>query len=135
MAKILGPHTKVKDLMRSVVTIDSDRTAVDAARLMTREGVGCLVAVKGGSVVGIITERDMVIRVLTQEQDPKKVKVENFMTKNVLSLSPNATILEAIEFMNRHRIRRVPIMDDGRLVGIITADEITLLGCLRAFSR
>jgi len=122
---------KVNEVMkRRVITIESARTAADAAKKMTENGIGCLVVTKEGKIAGIVTERDMVIRVITQNLDPKKVKIEEFMTRNVVTYPPDASISDVIQAMSRHRIRRVPVVDNrGRLVGIVTAYDIALLGC------
>jgi len=122
---------KVNEVMkRKVVTIESKETAAEAARLMTEKGVGCLVATKEGKIAGIVTERDMVIRIIAQNLNPEKVKVEEFMTRSVVTYPPDAFISEVIHAMSRHRIRRVPIVDNrGRLAGIVTAYDIALLGC------
>jgi len=131
----ISSNIKVDEIMsRHVITIESIRTAADAAKLMTKEGAGYLVVTENDRVVGIITERDMVIRVLAQDMNPKNVKVEEFMTKNVISLPPSATVMEVLQAMSRNRIRRVPIVYRERPVGIVTADDLTLLSALQMFS-
>ena len=131
MSKPFALVMKISEIMkRNVVTIESAKTASDAARLMTEKGVGCLVVTKEGKLAGIVTERDMVIRLITQKLDPDKIKVEAITTKNVVTYSPNSSVSEVIQAMSRHRIRRVPIVDDrGKLVGIVTSYDIALLGC------
>jgi len=131
----ISSNIKVDEIMnRHVITIESNRTATDAAKSMTKEGTGYLVVTENDRIVGIITERDMVIRVLAQDMNPKNVKVEEFMTKNVISFPPSATVMEVIQAMSRNRIRRVPIVYRDRPVGIVTADDLTLLSALQMFS-
>jgi CBS domain-containing protein len=134
LRKISSNMTANEIMNKHVVTIDSNRTAADAARLMTTEGTGYLVVTEDDLVVGIVTERDMIIRVLAQDMNAKNVKVEEFMTKNVISFPPSATVSEVIQAMIRNRIRRVPIVYKDRLVGIVTADDLALLSTLQTLS-
>jgi CBS domain-containing protein len=131
MSKPFALVMKINEIMkRNVVTIESTKTVADVARQMTERGVGCLVVTKEGKIAGIVTERDIVIRLITQNLDPGKVKVEEIMTKNVVTYPPDSSVSEVIQAMSRHRIRRVPIVDGrGKLVGIVTSYDIALLGC------
>lgn len=124
-----GLPTKVKEIMtRGVVTIEEDKMAIDAARLMTEKGVGCLVVVREGKVVGIVTERDMVVRVISQGLDPRMIKVGQFMTKPVITCPSETSIVDLVKLMSRYRIRRVPVVDGENLMGIVTSYDAALYG-------
>ncbi len=119
----------VEEIMtRPVVTIGPGETATEAATKMAEAGVGCLVVVEGETVLGIVTERDLVTRIVSKGKDAKKVKVQDFMSSPVISVSPETRILDAVKIVSRHRIRRLPVVKDGKLVGIITAYDAAIYG-------
>ena len=87
-----------------------------------------MVVVEGETVLGIVTERDLVTRIVSKGKDAKKVKVQDFMSSPVISVSPETRILDAVKIVSRHRIRRLPVVKDGKLVGIITAYDAAIYG-------
>jgi len=116
---------KVKEVMsRDLVKIEPDRTVHDAAKLMTAKGVGCLIVAAGGKAVGIITERDLVSRVLAESFDPTKVLVGDVMTTPLFTVSSEQTLDEAAELMVKYKVRRLPVVDSGILKGIVTASDL-----------
>lgn len=113
----------VKDLMtKDVVTIESDKTVVEAAVLMSEKDIGDLVVMDGPSPVGIITERDMVRRVLA-ERKPASTNVSKVMTTPLKVIDPDAPIKEAARRMVNKKIRRLPVIKNNKLVGILTAAD------------
>ena len=113
----------VKDLMtKNVVTIDADRTVFEAAVLMTKKDIGDLIVVDGNTPVGIITERDFVRRVLAERKTADS-KVAEIMTHPLKVIDPEAPIKEAARRMVNKRIRRLPVIKDNKLVGIITVAD------------
>jgi CBS domain-containing protein len=113
----------VKDLMtKNVVTINSDKTVVEAAVLMSENDIGDLVVMEKNTPVGIVTERDFVRRVLA-EQKPASTKVSEVMTSPLKVIDPEASIKEAARRMVKKKIRRLPVIKDNKLVGIITAAD------------
>ncbi|MCS7116251.1 MAG: CBS domain-containing protein [Nitrososphaerota archaeon] len=116
---------KVKDVMsKDLVTIEADKSVLDAARLMAKKGVGCLIIVSGGKAIGIITERDLVSRVLAEPFDPAKVLVSDVMSTPIFTISSDQTLNEAAEIMLKYKVRRLPVVDGGVLVGIVTATDL-----------
>jgi len=114
----------VKEIMsRDPVKIESDKTARDAAKLMTDKGVGCLIVVGLGRNLGIITERDLVSLVLTEKMDPEKVRVMDVMTSPVFTITSKESMEKAAERMIDYKVRRLPVVDNGVLVGIITTTD------------
>ena len=107
-----------------VETIGPEATALDAAHRMNNARIGSLVMLDGGSVVGIVTERDILTRIVAEERDPARTLVREIMSSD-LATCTRATPLEACrETMISRRIRRLPVVEDGRLAGIITSGDV-----------
>ena len=119
----------VKDIMtQNPVTMDSERTVREAAVAMDRSGVGCvLVTTKKDDhdkVIGIVTERDLVRRALTREGGASELRVKNIMSSPLIVVDPAATIEEAASIMERSRVRRLPVVDKGELLGVVTVSDL-----------
>ncbi len=120
-------HAKllVRDVMsRDVVVISEEQTALEAAKLMRDYDVGSVIVVSNGKPVGIITERDLVVRVLAKGMSPEAVKARDVMSKPLEFVDPNVEITEAARRMAKRNIRRLAVMEKGKLVGIITSKDI-----------
>ncbi|MFQ5805206.1 MAG: CBS domain-containing protein [Phycisphaerae bacterium] len=109
---------------REVVSIDDEAKVVDAARLMNERHIGALVVVRGETVVGIFTERDILNRVVAQLRDPAATTVHEVMTSPVACCSPETERAECRSVMRNRRIRHLPVVRDERLVGIISIGDI-----------
>jgi len=124
----IGLRTRmvVKDVMSSpVVTLDEDATSNKVADLMDENELGCVIVTnKKGQPVGIITERDLVIRVLAKNLKPDAVKAKEIMTSPLVTIEPEATISEAARRMSRLNIRRLGVIYKGNLVGIVSSKDI-----------
>jgi CBS domain-containing protein len=124
----IGLRTRmvVKDVMSSpVVTLDEGATSNKVANLMDENGLGCLIVTnKTGKPVGIITERDLVSRVLAKNLKPDAVKAKEIMTSPLVTIEPEATISEAARRMSRLNIRRLGVIYKGNLVGIVSSKDI-----------
>lgn len=116
---------KVKDVMtKNVITVEPEDRALDAAVKMKEKGVGAVIVVSRGSAVGILTERDLVRKIIAAKKDPKSTKVVNVMSKPLVTTTPNATVKEAAKKMIINDIRRLPVVTNGKLAGIITAADL-----------
>jgi len=116
---------QVRDIMTQPVrTIDVFATAQEAAATMARYGIGALPVTENGNLVGIITDRDLTARCLASGHAPELIPVRVIMTAHPLSVSPTDTVDEAARTMGDHAIRRLPVMDRGKPVGMISADDI-----------
>jgi CBS domain-containing protein len=114
-----------KDFMtKEVVMIDATKTAMDAAKLMTEREVGSLLVVDAGKPVGLITDRDIVTRVLANDMNPAQVRVSSFMSKPLITADSNTPMIELAKLMDEKKIRRVPIVEGGRVVGIVTSTDM-----------
>src|SRR5207248_5442707 len=100
-------------MRRPVVSIEADATVRDAARLMEGQRVGCLIVVRGGHTTGIVTERDLVFRVVAAGRSPESTRVGEVASAPIVSVTPEATVDEAAETMKRLRIKRLVVMRDG----------------------
>ena len=120
------PEVFVRDIMsRPPITAKESDTAMTAAKLMTKHDVGCIIIVdKAGKPSGIITERDIVERVASKNLVPSDVKVTEAMSKPIIGVLPSTRVNEAAKQMNQSRIRRLAVIDGGKLVGILTMKDI-----------
>ena len=113
----------VKDLMtKNVVTIDSNKTITEAAALMSEKNIGDLIVMDDNTPVGIVTERDFVRRVLAEKKSADS-KVSEIMSRPLKVIDPKAPIKEAARRMVSSRIRRLPVIEDNKVVGIITTAD------------
>ncbi|MCR6669647.1 MAG: CBS domain-containing protein [archaeon YNP-WB-040] len=110
--------------VKDVKVIDEDETVVKAADIMSQYNIGCLVVVKDGKPVGIVTERDMLKRVIVPCLDPRTTKVSKVMSKPLIHGDPDMDLVYAAKFMINNNIKRLPIIDRGKLVGIVTLTDI-----------
>jgi CBS domain-containing protein len=124
----IGLRTKmlVKDVMSSpVFTVDEEEVANKAAAMMEKDDLGCvIVSNKAGKSIGIITERDLVIRVVAKNLMPDTMKAKDIMTTPLVTIEPDATISDAARRMTRLDIRRLGVMYKGNMVGIISSKDI-----------
>ena len=114
---------KLKDLMtKDVVTVDAGTTVFDVAQLMNDKGVGCVVVMEGQMPRGIVTERDFVRRIIAKRR-PFDTKISAVMSKPLITIDHDASFKEAARMMTNHRIRRLPVFEGNRMVGIIAASD------------
>lgn len=116
---------RIGDSMKSekLVTTASQTSVFEVAELMFRHHVGAVLVVEGGSLIGIFTERDAVSRVLAQGRDARAVRVGEVMTPQPVTVGPDASFGYAMTLMHERGFRHVPVVEDGRLVGIVSARD------------
>jgi signal-transduction protein with cAMP-binding, CBS, and nucleotidyltransferase domain len=120
-------HTFVKDVMRkNVISIDSSMTVKDAAIMMADTNVGCVVITRGNAPIGILTERDFVKRIVSEERD-LSTPLADVMSFPLITVDSGDTVWEAAEIMKCNKIHKAPVEDQGKLVGIITTTDIVKL--------
>jgi len=122
----------VQDVMvRQVLTIDATQNAKNAARLMGKFGVSSLVVSSGDDIVGILTERDILIRVVSSGQDSATVTIGDIMSEPIIVVKPETPLDEAIKIMFRERIKKLPVVtreeERMKLVGIISITDVARL--------
>ncbi len=104
-------------------TVAPGITIAEAVHEMNRHRVGSVVVMEGSRLAGIFTERDVLTRVVAMDFDPKKHAVAEVMTRNVLTITPETTIDEAIEIFTKNRCRHLPVLVGERLVGLISIGD------------
>ena len=116
---------QVREQMTSnVVTIEPTASIVDAAKKMIQQEKGPLPVVEGSKVVAMITDRDIIARVVAEGADPTSLSVSDIATKDLVTMSPDADVDEARQLMAQHQLDRILVVEDGNLVGIISEADI-----------
>lgn len=117
---------KVKDIMTSpAVCISPEETVAVAARQLTHYNIGALpVCAQDGKLCGVVTDRDLVIRCLAADRDPAKTAVREVMTNRVLSADGQMDAAVAAHLMGREQIRRLPVVSNGKLCGMVTLGDL-----------
>ncbi len=113
-----------KIMVKNVKTVPMDTSVQKAVKIMNKNRINCLVVTYDKRVAGIITERDLLERVLEKGKDPKKIKVSGIMTRQVLVGKPTMEIVEVSKFMFEKKVKKLPIMEKNKLVGIVTLTDI-----------
>ena len=112
---------------RDLLTVDENESIQSAAEVMTNRGVGSVFVTRGGEPVGIVTERDLLSKVIAAGRDPRKTKVKEVMSSPPISIEAEKTLREAVDLMARRRIRRLAVTETGRITGLITQRDILSL--------
>jgi CBS domain-containing protein len=116
---------QVREQMTSnVVTIEPTASIVDAAKKMIQQQKGPLPVVEGSKVVAMITDRDIIARVVAEGADPTSLSVSDIATTDLVTMSPDADVDEARQLMAQHQLDRILVVEDGNLVGIISEADI-----------
>ncbi|MFZ7133611.1 MAG: CBS domain-containing protein [Eubacteriales bacterium] len=117
---------KAKNIMtKQIITVKKDDTVSVAAQKMQQTGVGTVAVEDAGKILGIITDRDIVVRNVATNQTASQIKCGDIMTKNVATASPDATVDEVAQIMSTRQIKRVPIVDQNKIVGMIALSDIS----------
>ncbi len=123
--RVTEPTSTVQGVMsKPLVTIEVNRSAREGAQVMSQKNVGSIVVVSKGEPVGIVTERDMVHRVLAAGLDIEKLRMDEIMSKSLVSIRSKTPIIEAIRLMQRKNVRRLLIKDNSKTVGIVTQRDL-----------
>jgi CBS domain-containing protein len=116
---------KVEDIMvEAVITVEADATVMKAVKVMNENEIGCLVITRKGRAVGIITERDLLKRVIGKSMSPSKTKVKDIMTKPLIAGYPDMDLEDATRLMFEKKIKKLPVVEQGRLKGLITLTDV-----------
>ena len=107
-------------------SIGASASVVEAARLMREEHIGSLPIIDNEQLVGMITDRDITTRVVAEAADPKLTSVGDVYSQDLISVEPESDLEEALLLMARHQVRRLPVVDNGKLVGIVAQADIAL---------
>ena len=121
---------KISELMTpNPCAIEADKPVAHAAKMMKEENVGLAPVVEGDRLVGTLTDRDIVTRVVAEGKDPQTVPVREVASTDVVTIDPQQDLDEALRLMARHQVRRLPVVEeDGRLVGVVAQADIAREG-------
>lgn len=119
---------RVKDLLdkkgHDVYSVSPDATVYDALKLMAEKEIGALVVLEGEKMVGIMSERDYARKVILKEKASKETLVREIMTTEVIHASPDTKVRKCLSLMTKHRFRHIPVLEDDRLVGILSIEDV-----------
>ena len=125
--KAAGKHRTVQDVMTpSPVALPETTSLIDAARKMRDAGIGNVVVLDGETVCGIVTDRDIVVRGIANGCDPRATSLADVCSRHVTTLSPSDPIATASRVMREHAIRRLPVVEGGRPVGILSLGDLAM---------
>ena len=105
-------------------SVDPEMPVVEVARIMLAEDVGSLPVVQGERLMGVITDRDIALRVVAEGKDPTDLPVAGIASREIVTVSPDQSLDEALQVMASAQVRRLPVVDDGRLVGILAQADV-----------
>jgi len=111
-------------MVRKVVTTKKDTTVEDAIKLMNKYEIGCLIVVENGKPIGIVTERDLLKRVMAKSKELRNMKVMEIMSTPLISTTSNTEIEEAAKLMYQKKIKKLPIVEKEKLLGLVTLTDI-----------
>jgi CBS domain-containing protein len=121
--------TSIKEVMTSDVrACEPNATAVEAAKLMAKKDVGPIPVVEDGRLVGLVTDRDIVVRVIAEGRDPNTTTVGEIASRDLVTVSPDEDLDEGLKLLAEYQVRRLPVVDGNRLVGIVAQADIARLG-------
>jgi len=120
----------IRDIMTAnPSTIGPDQSVVEAAKIMKQEDAGVVPVTENGRLTGMVTDRDIAIRVVAEGKDPQSTAVREVVSKNLVTIDPQQDLDEALRLMAQHQVRRLPVVEeDGRLVGIVAQADVALGG-------
>jgi CBS domain-containing protein len=120
---------KIREVMTPAPeTIQADRTATEAARKMKEADAGMIPVMTNGDLLGTVTDRDIALRVVAEGKDPQATPVEEIASTDVVTVGPDDDLDAALEMMAKHQVRRLPVVEDGRLIGIIAQADVAREG-------
>lgn len=118
---------KIRDVMTTqLAKVEADRTVAEAAREMKEGHLGGVLVTSGGKLLGILTDRDIVVRCVAGDKDPKVTSVEEICSQALTTLSPEDDVDVAVQLMSKKAIRRIPVVEDGEPCGVVTIGDIAV---------
>jgi len=115
----------VKDVMTNkIVSIDSNETIESASKKYRDFKIGCLMITDEDNIVGIVTERDFIERTICMGIDPKTTKIKEIMSSDIKTINSDDRIADAVDLLKQNKIKKLPVVSDNRIVGIITITDI-----------
>jgi CBS domain-containing protein len=124
----MGQH--IREVMTpSPATVEAQSTVVEAARVMKQIDAGVVPVIENGRLTGMVTDRDIAIRVVAEGKDPQSTTVGEVASKDLVTVDPQQDLDEALRLMAQHKVRRLPVVEeDGRLVGVVAQADVAREG-------
>jgi len=121
---------RIREIMTSnPSTIEPDKPVAEAARIMKQEDAGVVPVTENGRLTGMVTDRDIAVRVVAEGKDPQATPVREVASKDLVTIDPQQDLDEALRLMAQHQIRRLPVVEeDGRLVGVVAQADVARKG-------
>ncbi|WAP61008.1 CBS domain-containing protein [Streptomyces sp. S465] len=120
------PPRHVRDVItRPVVSVHPDASLVEAAQLMRAQDIGEVLVADGGKLLGVLTDRDITLRAVAEGVDPLAVTCHAVCTADPVTIGPDEEVAEAAALMRRHAVRRLPVVEAGRPLGVISLGDVT----------
>ena len=117
----------VRDVMtQNPTTLSAETTVVDAASTMKREDIGNVIVLDGDRVAGIVTDRDIAVRVVAENRDPSATQLRQIASADVATVSPSDGVERAVNLMRERAVRRLPVVEDGKPVGIVALGDLAV---------
>lgn len=122
--------TTIRNVMTpNPTTVEPSAPVFEAARIMKNEDVGPVPVCQSGRLVGVVTDRDIVLRVVAEGKDPQSTTVQEIASQDLVTIDPQQQLDEALRLMAQHQVRRLPVVEeDGKLVGIVAQADVAELG-------
>jgi CBS domain-containing protein len=118
---------KIREIMtRQPITLEDTATLMEAARTMRDANIGDVIVVRDGVICGVVTDRDIVIRAIAEGRDPKTAQLRDISTTEVATVAPDESVDNVINLMREKAVRRVPVVEAGRPVGVISIGDLAL---------
>jgi CBS domain-containing protein len=116
---------QVREIMTTrIVSVEPSSTVKDAALLMNRHNIGAVPVIDGGSIRGMLTDRDIVLRCVAENRDAGNVKVSDICSQGAVSVRPEETVKDAMHIMASEQVRRLPVVENGKLIGMLSFADI-----------
>lgn len=106
-------------------SISPDATGYECAEKLNEFGIGALLVMEKDKLLGIVSERDFIRKLLSRQKDPNSVQVKDFMTSDIVTVLPTTTVQEAMRLVTDRRLRHLPVLENGKLIGIISIGDLT----------
>ena len=117
----------IRDVMtKDPITLSADQPVIEAARCMRDRDIGDVIITEGDRAAGILTDRDIAVRVIAEGRDPKKAKLGEVASMNPATIAPDDSVDNAIRMMRKHNIRRLPVVENNRPVGVVTIGDLAI---------
>lgn len=122
-----NPNQLSEVMTTDPVTLPATSPVAEAARRMKSRNVGDVIVLDGDKICGVVTDRDIVVRAIAEDRDPQQTKLGDICSRDLITLERTATVDQAIALMREHAIRRLPVTDQGKPVGIVSIGDLALV--------